>query len=89
LAAERADWLGVNALDEGLEIRSLGIRTPVAILGYTEADQMDAVVANQFRQVVYREDMAAALSAAAGKAELDGAHSSQTGDGYKPARNSG
>jgi len=67
LAAERADWLGVNALDEALEIRALGIRIPVAILGYTEADQMNAVVANEFRQVVYREDMAAALSAAAVK----------------------
>ena len=67
LAAERADWLGVNALDEALEIRTLGIRTPIVILGYTEKDQLAAVVSNQFRQVVYREDMAAALSAAAVK----------------------
>jgi alanine racemase len=67
LAAERADWLGVNALDEALEIRTFGIRTPVAILGYTEKDQLDAVVANQFRQVVYREDIASALSEAAVK----------------------
>jgi len=65
LAAERADWLGVNALDEALEIRTLGIRTPIVILGYTEKDQLAAVVSNQFRQVVYREDIALGLSEAA------------------------
>jgi len=62
IAAECADWLGVNALDEALEIRALGIQKPVAILGHTEPDMLDAVVANDFRQVVYRADIAAALS---------------------------
>jgi alanine racemase len=62
LAAEHADWLGVNSLDEALEIRSLGIQKPVAILGYTELDHLDVVVANDFRQVVYRVDTAAGLS---------------------------
>jgi len=65
IAAENADWLGVNALDEALAIRALGIRKPVAILGYTEQDQLDTVVANDFRQVVYRADIAAGLSKAA------------------------
>src|SRR5712671_2105551 len=62
IAAECADCLGVNALDEALEIRALGIQKPVAILGHTEPDMLDAVVANDFRQVVYRADIAAALS---------------------------
>lgn len=67
IAAERADWLGVNAIDEALAIRALGIQKPVAILGFTEFDQLDTVVANGFRQVVYRIDIAAALSKAAQK----------------------
>jgi alanine racemase len=65
VAAERADWLGVNALDEALAIRALGIQKPVAILGYTDPGQLDTVVANDFRQVVYRADIAAGLSKAA------------------------
>src|SRR3954452_540719 len=65
IVAERADWLGVNALDEALEIRALGIQKPVAILGYTDPHQLDIVVANDFRQVVYRADIAAGLSKAA------------------------
>jgi len=65
IAAEGADWLGVNALDEALTIRALGIQKPVAILGYTDPAQLDIVVANDFRQVVYRADIAAVLSKAA------------------------
>ena len=67
IAAECGDWLGVNALDEALAIRALGIQKPVAILGHTEIDQLDIVVANDFRQVVYRTDIAAGLSRAAEK----------------------
>jgi alanine racemase len=65
IAAENADWLGVNGLDEALAIRALGIQKPVAILGYTDPAQVDVVVANDFRQVVYRADIAAGLSKAA------------------------
>jgi alanine racemase len=65
IAAENADWLGVNGLDEALAIRALGIQKPVAILGYTDPAQLDVVVANDFRQVVYRTDIAAGLSKAA------------------------
>jgi alanine racemase len=64
-AAHHADWLGVNTLDEALRIRALGIEKPIAILGHTEVDRAAAVVAGEFRQVVYREDVAAALSQAA------------------------
>jgi alanine racemase len=67
VAAERAEWLGVNALDEAVAIRALGIERPVAILGYTEAADLDAVVAHGFRQVVYRTEIAAALARAARK----------------------
>ena len=65
VAAEHAEWLGVNALDEALAIRALGVERPVAILGYTEPADLDAVVAHGFRQVVYRTDVASALAQAA------------------------
>jgi len=65
VAAAHADWLGVNSLDEALLIRGLGIEKPIAILGHTELHRLQAVVAGEFRQVVYREDVAAALSQAA------------------------
>jgi alanine racemase len=67
VAAERAEWLGVNAVDEAVAIRALGIERPVAILGYTEPADLDTVVAHGLRQVVYRTDIAAALAQAARK----------------------
>jgi alanine racemase len=67
VAAEGADWLGVNALEEALAIRALGIDRPVAILGYTEPAELETVVEHGFRQVVYRADVAAALAEAARK----------------------
>ena len=65
VAAERADWLGVNCIDEALSITRLGVRKPVAILGHTPADQMEPVVQNDYRQVLYRTDVAKALSSCA------------------------
>lgn len=68
-AADHADWLGVNSLDEALLIRALGVEKPIAILGHTELDRLTEVVAGEFRQVVYREDVAAALSRSATERE--------------------
>ncbi|PYS02051.1 MAG: alanine racemase [Acidobacteria bacterium] len=65
--AEYADWLGVNCLDEALAITRLGIQKPVAILGHTPLDDIEAVVRNGYRQVLYRLDVARALSEAAQK----------------------
>ena len=67
VAAERADWFGVNCIDEALAITRLGIKKPVAILGHTPLDQLEAVAANGYRQVLYRQDVAKALSDAARK----------------------
>jgi len=64
LAADRADWLGVNCIDEALVITELKIQKPIAILGHTPLEQMDAVVQNEYRQVLYRVDVARALSRA-------------------------
>lgn len=62
IAAKFADWLGVNNLEEALTVRDLGIDRPIAILGHTELDRLDYVISGEFRQVVYREDVAAELS---------------------------
>src|SRR4030095_15472844 len=67
LAAERADWLGVNCIDEALLITRLGIQKPVAILGFTPIAQSEDVVRNGYRQVLYRLDAAKALSDAAAR----------------------
>ena len=67
VVAERADWLGVNCVDEALAISRLGIRKPVAILGHTAVNDIEDVVRNGYRQVLYRLDVAKALSAAAQK----------------------
>jgi alanine racemase len=52
----------VNNLEEALAIRDLAIEKPVAILGHTELSRLDYVISGEFRQVVYREDVAAELS---------------------------
>jgi len=67
VAAERADWLGVNCIDEALAVTRLGIRKPVVILGHTPLEQLESVVRNSYRQVLYRLDVARALSEAATK----------------------
>src|SRR5678815_1591528 len=65
IAAKHADWLGVNNLEEALAVKELAISKPVAILGHTELERLDYVVSGEFRQVVYREDVAVALSTSA------------------------
>ena len=67
IAAERADWLGVNCIDEAVELTRLDIRKPVVILGHTPVDQLEIAVRNGYRQVLYRMDVAKGLSEAAAK----------------------
>jgi alanine racemase len=62
IVAERADWLGVNCVDEALAITRLGISKPIAILGHTNLVDLEHVVRNGYRQVLYRLDVAKTLS---------------------------
>src|SRR3989442_6585155 len=57
IAAERADWLGVNVLDEALALTRIGIQKPVAILGHTPVAEIQEVPRNGYRQVLYRLDV--------------------------------
>jgi alanine racemase len=67
VVAERADWLGVNCIDEALAITGLGISKPIALLGHTPLNELEDVVRNGYRQVLYRLDVAKRLSEAAQK----------------------
>src|SRR5262245_51260813 len=62
VAADCAEWLGVNSVEEAVAIRQWGISRPVAILGHTELEHLDTVVRQEFRQIVYRLDVASSLA---------------------------
>ena len=50
-----ADWLGVNSIEEGIELRDGGISLPVLILGYVPLEELDETVAYGLRLTVYNE----------------------------------
>ena len=64
VVAPHADWLGVDALSEALELSELGVRRPILILGHTPAEEAIRIVRRGFRQVLFRRDVAEALSRA-------------------------
>lgn len=63
-----ADYLAVACLDEATQLRKAGITAPVLILGYTQPELADEVVALDVTQAVFTPDLARALSEAAGAA---------------------
>ncbi|MBD3277251.1 MAG: alanine racemase [Candidatus Aegiribacteria sp.] len=48
-----ADWFAVNSLDEGLELRELGIERPVLLLGHVLLDRLKEAVEAGLRLTVY------------------------------------
>jgi alanine racemase len=65
--AEKADWFGVNTLEEAMVVEKLDLGLPIAILGHTPLEKLAGVVEHGFRQVLFRVDAARALSQAAGR----------------------
>src|SRR5262245_8069478 len=63
-AADVADWLGVNSVEEASALTAMGVQKPIAILGHSELDRTEEIVREDYRQVVYRLDVAKALSEA-------------------------
>jgi alanine racemase len=63
-----AAMLGVATIDEGIELRAAGIRTPILLLGHTAPEEAEAVVAHDLAATVFQPQTARALSAAAGRA---------------------
>lgn len=57
--AERfgVDYLGVAFLDEALQLRKAGIRTPILVLGFVAADALSAARDNDVTISLFREDI--------------------------------
>lgn len=68
---DAVDWFGVNSLPEAERLAALGVTHPILILGYTPHALAPRVVANRFRQVVFRADTAVCFSQAARAAGVD------------------
>ena len=48
-----ADYFGVATIDEAIELRNAGIETPILIIGYTDRDNYDKLIAYNITQAVY------------------------------------
>jgi len=57
--AERfgVDYLGVAFLDEALQIRKAGVRTPILVLGYVPAEALDIAREHNIAISLFREDI--------------------------------
>ena len=60
-----ADQFGVSCLQEAMELRNLGIKQPILILGYTAPDYFPYLFKYDLIQTVFDSELAGALSAAA------------------------
>lgn len=65
---DKVDWFGVDNLEEALEIRALGIRKPVLVLGFIPEESLAVAVKNDISFVVYHKNGVVAASDAAKKA---------------------
>ena len=48
-----ADYYGVATIDEAIELRNAGIETPILIIGYTDRENYDKLLAYNITQAVY------------------------------------
>ena len=62
---DQADWFGVDALTEALAVEQVAPGKPILIMGHSKGSDARTIVEHGFRQVIYRQDLARALSAAA------------------------
>lgn len=51
-----ADWFAVNSLEEGLELRELGVERPVLLLGHVLLDRLREAVDARLRLTVYNRE---------------------------------
>jgi len=51
-----AEWLGVNCVEEGLQLRRTGIEAPIIILGYVPLAALEDAVENDLRFIVYNRE---------------------------------
>lgn len=62
-----ADWFAVSNLEEAFQLRNVGIKKPILILGYTPANMAYELSRLNISQAVFSEDYAKALSSYAVK----------------------
>lgn len=60
-----ADWLVVNGIHEALALRAAGLEVPIYVVGNVPAFHAHLAVANDLRMVLYDDEVAGALDAAA------------------------
>jgi alanine racemase len=65
--APKADWFGVNSLEEAVVLERLNLDRPISILGHTAPEHASEIVRYGFRQVLFRVESAKALSTVAGR----------------------
>lgn len=64
-----ADWFAVNSLDEGLELRALGVGKPVLLLGHVLLDRLREAVDASLRLTVYNRETLERLEKVLGPGE--------------------
>ena len=62
-----SDCFAVSNIDGAMQLREMGIKTDILILGYTPADMADTLSRENITQTVYSSEYAAALSSKATK----------------------
>ena len=67
LLENRADFFGVACLEEALELKEAGLKTPILILGYVSPEEFSEVVKNDIRIPIFHLEDAKALSSEAKK----------------------
>jgi len=69
-----ADWFGVNSLEEGLELRSLGVARPILLLGHVPIAELGEAVRADLRLTVFNRETIAALARLEGMPGPAGVH---------------
>lgn len=62
-----ADWFAVSNLEEAMQIRNSGVKTPILILGYTPVNMVNVLADNNISQAAISVNYAAKLSMSAKK----------------------
>lgn len=65
--ADHVDWFGVDSLIEAEIVQQVAPQKPILIMGHSQISEASTIVADGFRPVTYRIDLAKALSEAAVK----------------------
>lgn len=67
LEKEGVDYLAVAIAAEGAQLRDIGIKTPILVLGYTPATSVGVLIENDLTQTIFSYEMAKYISYEASK----------------------